>query len=99
MQEPTLSTQEISAAQVRAQSTPSPQGAAAAARPPQIPLAPIKRVQARFNPLADGMMYLVVFFGGMLGTAMRYGLNLVMPATAARTGSGIHSMCPHSRRT
>lgn len=86
MQEPTPSTQEISAAQVRAQSTPSPQGAAAAARPPQIPLAPIKRVQARFNPLADGMMYLVVFFGGMLGTAMRYGLNLMMPATAAPHG-------------
>ena len=45
------------------------------------------------------MMYLVVFFGGMLGTAMRYGLDLVMPATAAPHGSGIHSMCPHSRRT
>lgn len=32
------------------------------------------------------MMYLVVFFGGMLGTAMRYGLNLMMPATAAPHG-------------
>lgn len=85
-QEPSASTQEISAAQVRAQANPKPQGAAAAARPPQIPLAPIKRVQARFNPLADGMIYLVVFIGGMAGTALRYGLSLMLPATAASTG-------------
>ena len=84
--EPATNTQEISAAQVRAQATPSPQGAAAAAQPPQIPLAPIKKVQARFNPLADGMLYLVVFLGGMLGTAMRYGLGLLLPATAASHG-------------
>lgn len=86
LQEPATSTQEISAAQVRAQSMPAPMGAAAAAKPPQIPLAPIKRVQARFNPLADGMIYLVVFLGGMLGTAMRYGLSLLLPATAAEHG-------------
>ncbi|MBT1169728.1 CrcB family protein [Bifidobacterium sp. SO4] len=85
-QEPSPSTQEISAAQVRAQSTPEPQGAAAAAKPPQIPLAPIKRVQARFNPLADGMLYLVVFLGGTLGTAMRYGLSFILPATAGPEG-------------
>ncbi|MBW3089888.1 fluoride efflux transporter FluC [Bifidobacterium miconisargentati] len=85
-QEPSPSTQEISAAQVRAQSTPEPQGAAAAAKPPQIPLAPIKRVQARFNPLADGMLYLVVFLGGTLGTAMRYGLSFILPATAGAEG-------------
>lgn len=84
--EPAPSTQEISAAQVRAESVPTPQGAAAAAKPPQIPLAPIKRVQARFNPLADGMMYLVVFLGGMLGTAMRYALSFALPATAAPDG-------------
>lgn len=86
MSEPAPSTQEISAVQVRAQAVPAPQGAAAAAQPPQIPLAPIKRVQARFNPLADGMLYLVVFLGGMLGTAMRYGLGLLMPATVAPHG-------------
>ncbi|PLS23893.1 CrcB family protein [Bifidobacterium imperatoris] len=84
--EPQPSTIEISAAQVRAQSTPEPQGAAAAARPPKIPLAPIKKVQARFNPLADGMVYLVVFLGGTLGTAMRYGLSFLIPATAQPAG-------------
>ncbi|PJM78389.1 fluoride efflux transporter FluC [Bifidobacterium scaligerum] len=84
--EPQPSTQEISVAQVRAQSMPEPQGAAAAAKPPQIPLAPIKRVQARFNPLADGMLYLVVFLGGTLGTAMRYGLSFILPATAGTEG-------------
>ncbi|NMM93351.1 fluoride efflux transporter FluC [Bifidobacterium oedipodis] len=84
--EPVTSTQEISAAQVRAHITPTPLGAAAADQPPQIPLAPIKRVQARFNPLADGMIYLVVFLGGMLGTSMRYGLSLLLPATASSSG-------------
>jgi CrcB protein len=86
MQEPSTNTQEISAAQVRAQTAPCPQGAAAAAQPPKIPLAPMKRVQARFNPLADGMVYLVVFLGGMLGAGMRYALSLVMPAAAAPQG-------------
>ena len=56
------------------------------AAPPQIPLAPFKRMQARFNPLADGMMYLVVFVGGFFGTAMRYGLSLVIPASPASSG-------------
>lgn len=84
--EPQPSTMEISAAQIREQSIPKPQGAAAAARPPQIPLAPMKKMQARFNPLADGMVYLVVFLGGTLGTAMRYGLSFIVPATAQPLG-------------
>ncbi|MBT1160670.1 MULTISPECIES: CrcB family protein [Bifidobacterium] len=54
--------------------------------PPQIPLAPMKRMQARFNPLADGMLYLVVFLGGFVGTGMRYGLNLLLPNPAAPSG-------------
>lgn len=77
---------EISAAQVRAQAMPKPQGAAAAANPPKIPLAPMKKMQARFNPLADGMVYLVVFLGGTLGTAMRYGLSFLVPAAAQPLG-------------
>ncbi|TPF94307.1 hypothetical protein BW14_02225 [Bifidobacterium sp. UTBIF-68] len=84
--EPQPNTMEISAAQVRAQSAPVPQGAAAAANPPQIPLAPMKKIQARFNPLADVMVYCVVFLGGMLGTAMRYGLSLALPPTAQSQG-------------
>ncbi|MBT1174260.1 CrcB family protein [Bifidobacterium sp. LC6] len=84
--EPQPNTMEISAAQIREQSTPKPQGAAAAARPPKIPLAPMKKMQARFNPLADGMVYLVVFLGGTLGTAMRYGLSFLVPATAQPLG-------------
>ena len=64
-----------------ARSIPHPTGAAAAERPPQIPLAPVKRVRAQFNPLADGLLYLVVFVGGFLGTAMRYGLSLAFPAS------------------
>ncbi|WP_241222932.1 fluoride efflux transporter FluC [Bifidobacterium samirii] len=52
----------------------------------------MKRMQARFNPLADGVVYLVVFLGGFVGTAMRYGLNLVMPDALADTGvlAGFH---------
>lgn len=84
--EPQPNTMEISAAQVRAQSAPVPQGAAAATNPPQIPLAPMKKIQARFNPLADVMVYCVVFLGGMLGTAMRYGLSLALPPTAQSQG-------------
>ena len=86
--EPDPTTQEMTAAHARsyALAAPHPTGAAAAERPPQIPLAPVKRVQAQFNPLADGMVYLVVFLGGMVGTAMRYGLSLAMPAPAAETG-------------
>ncbi|OZG62812.1 CrcB-like protein [Bifidobacterium lemurum] len=80
--EPQPSTMELSAAHVN----PRPTGAAASPTPPQIPLAPIKRVQARFNPLADGMIYLVVFVGGCVGTAMRYGLGLSMPDAASESG-------------
>ncbi|OZG64817.1 family protein CrcB [Bifidobacterium hapali] len=54
--------------------------------PPQIPLAPMKRMQARFNPLADGMLYLVVFLGGFVGTGIRYGLGLLLPAPLAVDG-------------
>lgn len=86
--EPAPSTQEMSVAHAKsyAQPMPRPTGAAAAECPPQIPLAPIKRVRAQFNPLADGMLYLVVFLGGCLGTAMRYGMSLLFPRPAAEQG-------------
>lgn len=86
--EPAAMTQEMSAAvaQSYADAVPRPTGAAAAAHPPEIPLAPAKRVQARFNPLADWALYLVVFVGGCLGTALRYALTLLLPAPAAPTG-------------
>ena len=58
---------------------PHPTGAAATRKPPSVPLAPMKRMQAKFNPLADGMVYLVVFLGGCVGTALRYGLWLTLP--------------------
>lgn len=83
--EPAPSTQEISASEIE-YSAPRPTGLAAAVAPPSIPLAPAKRVQAKFNPLADGMLYLVVFVGGFFGTAMRYGLSLLLPNTAAPSG-------------
>jgi fluoride ion exporter CrcB/FEX len=51
--------------------------------PPQIPLAPAKRVQARFNPLADGLIYLVVFVGGFLGVGLRHVLNVLMPPSGS----------------
>ena len=54
--------------------------------PPKIPLAPMKRIQARFNPLADGMLYLVVFLGGAIGTGVRYALSLLMPTPIASSG-------------
>ena len=80
--EPEPMTMEMAASHVT-----SPQSA-----PPKIPLAPMKRMQARFNPLADGMVYLVVFLGGFVGTTMRYGLNLIMPDALADTGilAGFH---------
>lgn len=86
--EPDPATQEMTAAHARsyAAGVPHPKGAAAAAAPPVIPLAPAKRVQAQFNPLADGMIYLVVFIGGCVGTAMRYALSLLLPAPAAEHG-------------
>lgn len=63
--EPGLSTQEMSEVHARsyAAAIPHPTGAAAAEQPPQIPLAPVKRVQAQFNPLADLLLYLVVLAG------------------------------------
>nr|WP_318643761.1 CrcB family protein [Bifidobacterium platyrrhinorum] len=78
----------MSAAHARsyAAGVPHPQGAAAAAAPPRIPLAPGKRMQAQFNPLADGMMYLVVFVGGCFGTGLRYALSLALPGPAAAHG-------------
>ena len=57
-----------------------PVGAAASPNPPQISLAPIKKLRAQFNPLADGLVYLVVFVGGFVGTAARYGLSALWPA-------------------
>ncbi|MBW3082530.1 CrcB family protein [Bifidobacterium phasiani] len=53
--------------------------AAPAPAPPKIPLAPMKTVQAKFNPLADVMLYIVVFVGGCIGTALRFGLSLAIP--------------------
>lgn len=40
----------------------------------------MKRVQARFNPLADGLMYLVVFVGGFVGVGCRRGLDMLLPS-------------------
>lgn len=86
--EPGLSTQEMSEVHARsyAAAIPHPTGAAAAEQPPQIPLAPVKRVQAQFNPLADLLLYLVVFVGGCIGTAMRFGLAEAFPSPLARHG-------------
>ena len=59
--------------------------------PPQIPLAPIKAFQPRFNPLSDAMIYLVVFVGGCVGTGMRYGLSVAVPqAQAGAIASSFH---------
>lgn len=86
--EPGLSTQEMSEVHARsyAAAIPHPTGAAAAEQPPQILLAPVKRVQAQFNPLADLLLYLVVFVGGCIGTAMRFGLAEAFPSSLARRG-------------
>lgn len=59
-----------------------PVGAAASPNPPQISLAPIKKLRAQFNPLADGLVYLVVFIGGFVGTAARYGVSALSPTSA-----------------
>ena len=48
--------------------------------PPTIPLAPMKRMQARFNPLADGLMYVVVFVGGFVGVGCRHALDMLLPS-------------------
>lgn len=77
--DPNPATESIDLTEVtRADTRPS--GAAAAPNPPQIPLAPMKRVQARFNPLADGLMYLVVFIGGFAGVGCRRGLDMLLPS-------------------
>lgn len=59
----------------------APVGAAASPNPPQISLAPIKKFRAQFNPLADGLVYLVVFLGGFVGTAVRYGVSALFPSS------------------
>ncbi|WP_137656658.1 fluoride efflux transporter FluC [Bifidobacterium moukalabense] len=78
-EDPNPATQSISVTEA-ANADARPQGAAAAPNPPRIPLAPLKRVQARFNPLADGLMYLVVFVGGFVGVGLRRVLDVMMPA-------------------
>lgn len=50
--------------------------------PPTIPLAPMKRMQARFNPLADGLMYVVVFVGGFIGVGCRHALDMLLPSVS-----------------
>ena len=50
--------------------------------PPTIPLAPMKRMQARFNPLADGLMYVVVFVGGFAGVGCRHALDMLLPSVS-----------------
>lgn len=77
--EPNPATQSIDVAEV-ARVDVRPSGAAASKHPPQIPLAPMKRMQARFNPLADGLMYLVVFVGGFVGVGFRRATDLLLPS-------------------
>ncbi|NEG69902.1 fluoride efflux transporter FluC [Bifidobacterium choloepi] len=69
-----------------------PTGAAAMRRPPKIPLAPAKRLQAKFNPLADWANYVVVFLGGTVGTALRYWLWVLIPSAV---GDGSLTMAFH----
>ncbi len=40
----------------------------------------MKRMQARFNPLADGLMYVVVFVGGFVGVGFRRATDLLLPS-------------------
>ena len=77
--EPNPATQSIDIKEV-AHAGVRPSGAAASKNPPQIPLAPMKRVQARFNPLADVVMYVVVFAGGFFGVGCRRVLDMLMPS-------------------
>ena len=60
----------------------APAAAAITMDPPPIPLAPMKRMQARFNPLADGLMYVVVFVGGFVGVGFRRALDLLLPSVS-----------------
>lgn len=82
IREPASTTMEIAQAEAR-NVAPQPTGAAAAATPPKIPLAPLKRFQARFNPLADGILYLTVFLGGCLGTGLRSLIVTLPPEQAS----------------
>ena len=77
--EPNPATQSIDINEV-AHASVHPSGVAASKNPPQIPLAPMKRVQARFNPLADVVMYVVVFVGGFFGVGCRHVLDMLMPS-------------------
>lgn len=79
--EPNPATQSIDVAEVACADV-RPSGAAASKHPPQIPLAPMKRMQARFNPLADGLMYLVVFVGGFVGVGFRRATDLLLPSVS-----------------
>lgn len=71
-QEPTVETDQMSRVDLQ---NAVPTGAAADPTPPKIPLAPMKVLQGRFNPLADWLVYVVIFVGGCFGTLIRYGLS------------------------
>lgn len=71
-QEPTVETDQMSRVDLQ---NAVPTGAAADPAPPKIPLAPMKVLQGRFNPLADWLVYVVIFVGGCFGTLIRYGLS------------------------
>lgn len=73
-------TQAIDAVEVTHAGATAP--AANTMNPPTIPLAPMKRMQARFNPLADGLMYVVVFVGGFVGAGCRHALDMLLPSAS-----------------
>lgn len=73
-------TQAIDAVEVTHTGATAP--AANTMNPPTIPLAPMKRMQARFNPLADGLMYVVVFVGGFVGVGCRHALDMLLPSVS-----------------
>lgn len=73
-------TQAIDAVEVKHAGATAP--AANTMDPPTIPLAPMKRMQARFNPLADGLMYVVVFVGGFVGVGCRHALDMLLPSVS-----------------
>lgn len=73
-------TQAIDAVEVTHADATAP--AANTMEPPTIPLAPMKRMQARFNPLADGLMYVVVFVGGFVGVGCRHALDMLLPSVS-----------------
>lgn len=73
-------TQAIDAVEVTHAGATAP--AANTMNPPMIPLAPMKRMQARFNPLADGLMYVVVFVGGFVGVGCRHALDMLLPSVS-----------------